>query len=66
MDNLTDYRLAYEKLAKLSLDQIALRKEYRKNKSPDVLIRLSQNERWIDEMVNPKPYTQAQLEFLGR
>jgi len=66
MDN-TELKRRYDYLVDLTRKLLAAQKAYFKsNKDHQLLMKSKAIERELDEFVNPKPVSQAQLDFLAR
>lgn len=66
-DPTIDYKVKYEKLAGLVKQMLAAQKAYfRSNKDFQLLKKSKALEKEVDEIVNPKPMTQATLDWLGQ
>ncbi|HEX7906247.1 MAG TPA: hypothetical protein VF487_20375 [Chitinophagaceae bacterium] len=61
------YQKKYDHLADKVRKMMAAQKAYFKSNKDIQLLKLSKAiEKEVDEIVNPKPVSQAQLDFLGR
>jgi hypothetical protein len=66
MDNL-ELQRRHDYLIDLTRKLLAAQRAYFKsNKDQQLLMKSKAIEKELDEFVNPKPVTQAQLDFLGR
>jgi hypothetical protein len=74
MSTETNYQALYEEekrknklLSTKVRDMLATQKAYFKsNKDTQLLIKAKALEKEVDDIINPKPMSQAQMEFLGR